>query len=269
MAILRAVDAGALTPSWVPITSSASGHTATFYVLSDAMKLGGVRISTSARVLQQIADKLTASLMTPRLLDLAFQQAQVVIPPCPMWPADETADGMDKESALMDARVAGRPGLVAPIGKNWVLSNVLTKAQPGHAALYGWAVAPEFAPIFKKNSVPTYKGVTQGVQNIQPLATPHNIDYVDYAMLNSLVRRLCIVDGVERDLWDVMQSAELAGLVSHEGPLKVLRQPGVIPMQPLGTQATSMNVGDEEWDEWPEGALAYCSACGGPCGIYG
>lgn len=263
LAILRAVDTGALAPSWVPVTSSANGHTATFYVLQDAMKLGGVRISTSARILQQIADKLSASLMTPKLLDLAFQQAQVVIPPCPLWPADETTEGMDKESALMDARVAGRPGLVAPIGKNWVLSNMLTAAKPGHAALYGWAVAPEFATVFKKANVPTYKGVTAGIQNIQPLATPHDIDYVDYAMLNSLVKRQCVVDGVKRDLWDVMRDPQLCALVSHEGPLKVLRQPGVIPMQPLGTGATSLNVG-EEGEEYD----FYCSACGGPCQIY-
>ena len=75
--ILKAVDDGLITARWTPITSTANGHTATFYVLADALTLGGVRLSTSATLLQKIADKLGASLMTPRLLDLAHQQATV------------------------------------------------------------------------------------------------------------------------------------------------------------------------------------------------
>jgi hypothetical protein len=135
----------------------------------------------------------------------------------------------------MDAAIGGRDGLVAPIGKNWVLSNELigAKARDGSvaAALYGWAVAPGFKP---PPGVDLHKGTLPGIQNIQPLSTVHSAaNYTDYAMLTSLVRRDCVVDGVQRDLWDVLRDPVLSVLVSHEGPLRVLRQPGVPTLPPL------------------------------------
>jgi len=235
-AILAACDSGQLAPAWAPITAqSPDGHTATFYVLGDALKLNGVRLSTSARVLQQLADKLGAVLMTPRLIDLAFQQAGVQVPPCPLVPNDVSTEGMDAESAKIDAYVGGREGfLIAPIGKNWVLSNVLTKAKRGHAALYGWAVGYDFGPQVAASGVKTYKGTLPSIMNIQPLATPHSMDYVDYAMLTSLARQDCVVDGQPADLRSVLTDPVLSKLCSHEGPLKLVRQPGVAELPALG-----------------------------------
>jgi hypothetical protein len=224
-AILAAVDIGQMRPVWVPVTSEANGHAATFYVLADALKINGIRISTSATVLQQIADKLGASLMTPRLLDLAFQQAQVQIPPCPLWPNDDSTSSMDAESAKMDQYARGALR-IAPIGKNWVLSNVLVNAKKDHAALYGWPIAPQFAHMFQGAGLKTFPGTLPGIANIQPLATVHDRFYTDYAMLTSLVKRACIVDGQPADFHDVLTNPTLAPLASHEGPLRILRQPG-------------------------------------------
>jgi hypothetical protein len=240
-AILDAVDGGLVTPRWTNITSSIPGHEATFQVLADGLSLGGVRLNGSATLLQKVADKLGASLMTPRLLDLAFLQATAVIPPLPMWPADDSTASMVKESQKMDAAIdalkGGKRTLVAPIGKNWVLSNALLRAKPGHAALYGWAVASEWRPLIPK--IPTYPGTLPGIQNIQPLATPHDAQYTDYAMLMDLVRRQCVVDGQPMDLLTVLRNPELAPLASHEGALQVLRQPGVPVLPPLAPLMTS------------------------------
>ena len=236
--ILGAIDDGRIVPIWHPLTVTAGGHTATFYVLEDALKLNGVRLSTTANNLQQIADKLRASLMTPRLIDLAFLHADVVIPPQTIYPPDDTTAALEKESAKMDAAIDGRAGLVAPIGKPWCLSNVLigAKARDGSiaAALYGWAVANGFTP---PAGVDLHKGTLPGIQNIQPLSTVHSAaGYSDYAMLASIVRRDVVLDGQAVDLWAVMQSRDpsVSSLVSHEGPLRVLRQPGVPVLPPIG-----------------------------------
>src|SRR5277367_6772126 len=85
-AILAAVDRGDVVPAWSRLILQAGGHTGEFDVLTDALMLGGVRLSTSAATLQTIADKLDACLMTPRLIDLAFTQAKIVIPPQPIYP---------------------------------------------------------------------------------------------------------------------------------------------------------------------------------------
>ena len=232
-AILSAVASGAASPAWTAInaTTPDGAHTGSFFVLSDGLKLNGVRLSVSAKVLQQLADMLSASLMTPRLLDLAFNQAAVKLPPCPIWPNDESTECMDRESAKMDQYVAGRIGQsIAPIGKNWVISNVLLKAAPSHAALYGWATSPEYQALMTKSGVKLYPGTLPGIMNIQPLATPHDMNYVDYAMLTNLVRRDCLVDGNPTDIQSVFTDPLLSQMVSHEGPLRVLRQPGVTPV---------------------------------------
>ena len=238
--LLTALDDGRISPVWHPLRVEANGHVAVFQVLGDALSLDGVRLSTSAYNLQQIADKLGASLMTPRLIDWCFRNANVVIPPQTIYPPDDSPAALEKESRkIEDAILAATGGvgleyggLLAPLGKNWCLSNVLMGAAPKHAALYGWACPPGYTP---PPGVALHKGTLAGISNIQPLATPHDRDYSDYAMIVSLVRRDCTLDGRPVDLQSIMQSADptIWPLVSHEGPLRVLRQPGVPILPPL------------------------------------
>jgi hypothetical protein len=245
--LLAALDDGRITPVWHPLRVAANSHVAVFQVLSDALKLDGVRLSTSAYNLQQIADKLGASLMTPRLIDWCFRNADVVIPPQTIYPPDDSSAALEKESQkIEDAILAATGGvglsyggLLAPIGKNWCLSNVLVSAAPKHAALYGWACKPGYTP---PPGVMLHKGTLTGISNIQPLATPHDQNYSDYAMLISLVRRDCTLDGVSRDLHDLLQSADptVWSLVSHEGPLRLLRQPGVPILPALPSAPTNV-----------------------------
>ena len=244
-AILAAVDRGDIKPQWTRIRSQANGHTAEFDVLADALMLDGVRISTSARTMQLLADKFSALLMTPRLLDLAFLQAPRQIPPQRLAPSAATA-AMMKESSAIDVALRtlamnGGPeaGAVAPFGKHWVLCRALDGVKPPmagrswHAALYGWPVGPQYRTAFlaSNKDVALHKGTLPGVEVVQPIATPHDFLYVDYAMTTHMVRRACTVDGKTGDVAVVLRDPVLAALASHEGPLTVLRQPGV-PVSP-------------------------------------
>jgi hypothetical protein len=238
--ILAAIEQGDIKPRWTRIRSEVRGHVGEFDVLADALTLGGIRLSTSAKTMQTIADKFASLLMTPKLLDLAFVQAPRKIAPETLSPNDSTwamvTESKAIDTALTNLAQRGGPesGAVAPFGKHWVICKALEKikvvtGKPVYAALYGWPVAPEYQQSFLKlhPGVSLHKGVVPGVLVIQPIATPHDFSYEDYAMTTHMVRRACKVDGKARDLVDVLRDPELAWLASHEGPLSVVRQPGV------------------------------------------
>ena len=266
-AILAAARGGQLEVSWSPVATAFNDHTATFQVTADGVKLGGVRLAGSANLCQQVADILGASLATPRLLDEAWLQAGLQIPPQIVAPNTSDTSAMVKHSALVDA--AGSltsSGLVMPVGKPWVLGKGISETR---AALYGWQSDP-FVRGQSRLVDPSQRIVgdsswlgdvtlsghgragalsetlcgrsvsdgvfgvvlrpspaTPGVWVIQALSYAHDPSYVDYSSSLWFVSRECIVDGVTRDLADVLRDASLAPLASHEGVLSNLRQPGV------------------------------------------
>lgn len=219
-ALLEAVQAGHLAPiCWLPVHSEHGEHRATFLVSADALRIGdahdSVRINASARTTQRIADRLECALLTTRLCDLVWEQATVRIPPCFGAPDPTMANTsrMLAHHRRVEERVAGRTGLIENVGKHWVLTNRLAGSRD-RAANYGW-YDPGAAHRHGRHTL------------WQPLGLAHDLDHVDYSQVVRLVRQRCTVDGAERDLLEVMTDPALAGLVSSEGPLRVLRQPGV------------------------------------------
>lgn len=232
-AILAAIRTGEASWTWSSITMTANGHVGVFSVMSDGLKIGGVRIAASAFVCQQVADLLSACLPTPRINDQCWLQAAIQIPPQTLWPAGTDTATMVKESSLIDGAIGNRAGLVAPVGKPWVLAKKSTTLM---TSIYGWQSAVPIA------GVPTYPSpATSNVKVVQPLSQAHFNTYVDYSSLISLVSRNCMIDGIARDLFDVLQDPVLSALVSHEGPLPVsnVRQPGVPVLPPLSGAPTN------------------------------
>ena len=97
-AILGFARTGDLACVWSPITVSVGEHTATFSVCQNGVSLGGVRLAASAALAQQVADVLQCSLGTPRLLDEAWLQATIQIPPAIVVP--NTSDTAASQAAL-------------------------------------------------------------------------------------------------------------------------------------------------------------------------
>jgi hypothetical protein len=246
--------AGDLSFSWRPITSSAGSHTAEFRVFADAAKLDGVRINASARLMQQLADRLSCSLLTPRLADLMWAQRRVTVDPF-LMPISASTDAMVRASAAYDATVTDFPGL---LGKTWCVDNALL-LHPGRAENYGLFV---LAPGGAWRGLATEACVSLPPPNrvIQGRGWAHDIDHVDYSQLVQLVSLDCTVDGRPMKLHEVAASAELAPLVNHAGVmsiggggadvLRVLRQPGVDALQPLAIVASV------PWWVWLGGAAA-------------
>lgn len=203
--LLNAIDQGLHDPpSWVAVESRYQGHVARIRVSTDALKVNGVRVNLSAIGAQHVADRLGTILPTARILDLVWQNAALKLEPCAMPPDKDmhSTKRMFDHSRCVDRRIAGRPGLAANVGKNWVVSNAL-EAETNRAANYGW---------FRRGQRP-----------IQTVGTRHDKVYADYSQIVRLVDPVVTVDGHNMDIRAVARSHELWGLVSDEGPLDVWR----------------------------------------------
>jgi hypothetical protein len=238
--ILAAVVAGEALIRWGTVTSTANGHTATFRVFADALMIQGVRCGVSAFLAQQIADVLDCRLLTPKLADLVWQGRGTTLVPYPLvHTAEDTRHmaswaWMIRESSLIDGaltKVANPSGIVQTVGKHWCLDNDLL-LHPGKAENYGWHFS---GPTFGGSAFEP--AVTLPLRVIQGRGWAHPPTHVDASQTCVLVWRNCVVDGQAALLDDVLQSSTLSALVSHQGPLKILRQPGTptpAAVPPLG-----------------------------------
>ena len=223
-AVLKRINDGDFDVSWSPIQSRSGDNTATFYVMSDALKIDGVRISVSAYLQQTIADMLGAMLLTPKIADLAWLQRDVTLKPTPR-PITSKLEGMIANSQAIDAQIpATASGILQTVGKHWVLSNELLN-HGGRAINYGWHFDNSFggqrwAPCFSDPQNPHCRV-------IQDPGWAHDPRHIDYSQTCVLVKRECLVNGHKRDLVDILKDPALAPLASHEGVLRVFRQPGV------------------------------------------
>lgn len=223
--ILQQVLAGQYAADWNPIDSFIEGHTARFWVMTDALKVEGVRVSVSATLEQQIADAIGASLLTPKLADLLHDVAEVVIGPLPRTITSSTEAMLDQDkdisAAIAKVTTAPKGAIISTVGKHWVIDQqwkTTTKA-----INYGWHFKGTTYQGIKGYPCPS--GLPYSV--IQPSSTAHDAKHVDYSQVCVLVLKACLVDGQLATLADVLTNPVLCKLACHNGPLTILRQSGV------------------------------------------
>jgi hypothetical protein len=230
--VYDAIASGNFEANFSEVLSSVGGHEARFYVFSDALKVGGVRVNVTAELQQMIADLLGCSLLTPKLADLIWIQREVGLKPHPRQITSSTeamiehSQKIDEDLSKFSESPAGK--LICTVGKHWVLDNDLL-SHPGMAENYGWHFdGPDFQGIHGE-AVATLTKDEHGqyVRLIQGRGWRHDVHHVDYSQTCVLVSRACIVDGARMLLEDVLRDPALASLASHNDPLKILRQPGV------------------------------------------
>lgn len=198
---IAAIRRGDVALRWVPIAGT------DLEVMTDALRVEGVRAPVSARTAQRIADLLTVqdpeghaiSLPTPAVVDLAFAQARLRPPPMTLWaPGRNIAEyrWAVEHSRRLDVWLLQQGSspelLVAPVGKDWVLTDRITARR---ACNYGWHRV--------------------GAPPIQPVSYRHGPDHHDYSQTLRLVR--------------VPPGADFPG----RG--RITRQPGVDPTAPAIT----------------------------------
>jgi len=118
--------------------------------------------------------------------------------------------------------------LLQTVGKAWILTNKI--AQSGKAANYGWHFpGKSFGGLAFEASVSL-----PNVRVIQGIGTKHDRYHTDYSQTCVLASQSCIYQGQERLLSDLLVDPEASKLLSVEGPLQIVRQPGVAQLDPTG-----------------------------------
>lgn len=218
--VLEAFSKGLVVCTWVSITSSIPGHTATFQVCEDAAYIeledsSRFRFQVDARLAQRCADLLEALLTTAKISDLAYQQATVKLAATilPAGPDMVTTTKSKQWNTSLEKKRDGQSGLIRDCGKAWILSNQLG-AKPNAAVNYG----------FYDPHAPYTNNV--GIKMWQTLGTRHDSAHTDYSQTLFVMGKTCEVDGETMQVVDVMTDPTLCKLLSYEGVLKFSRQPG-------------------------------------------
>lgn len=234
--ILDQVRLGLYEIPWLPITSVYNGHAARFWVSGDAMKVDGVRVNVTAMLQQQIADIIGAMLPTPRIVDLIYMEADIVLQPMPM-PITSSTVAMVDQSRKIDAAVvkvvgsidAAKGRIVSTVGKTWVVANGLL-THPGMAENYGWHFrgATFGGKAWEVNASLAKDPVTgQYLRLIQGEGWFHSSSHTDYSQNALFVLTKAELDGATVDINSILSDPSLAPLANHNGVLRVLRQPNV------------------------------------------
>lgn len=257
--LLDAIKDGKAHIDWGHVTSEHNGHKLRIAVMADAIRFDnvppmnwhreprparagerasydGVRLPVTANEMQQVADLLGSLMLTPKVLDLIWQQAKRKFDPVinvngqivAMSDIHVVHEAIEKKIAA----AGGDPGsLVASVGKFWVLSNRLVttpKFGVQTACNYGW-----------HSSGGQYPAVTKGLKVWQAEGTQHNDLHMDPSQVIRLMYQWAWLLRSGSSTWeqvnlkDIAADADLCGLINHDGILKVVRQPSVPEPQPV------------------------------------
>ena len=222
-------DVPALTWDWKPVSKKSPWYTNEVF--------DGVRLPASAEELQVIADLTGCMMLTPKVIDLIWLQAQLKFDPVlntARYPgAPSTQRTIVAESHLhvvhqeIEKKITDLGGdqgqLIASVGKYWCLINRLSNLMGlrfgvRQACNYGWP-----------SSDGRYSGVTPGIKCWQEPGYRHDHFHWDPSQTIRLMYRrakLIHADGRREwvDLHDIA-SSRYAGLIHHEtNELTYLRQ---------------------------------------------
>jgi hypothetical protein len=216
-----AKSGGTVEWSWTEITLSDGTNTAIVRGQADDFSVGTpddfLRLPLTPSRAQQIANLTGLLLPTPLLAYRTWQQATVKLTPVAMVPNKGTnLLQFAEHNAVIESQRAGRTGLIAGTKKSVVVSNIY---KPGKVLIFGW-YKPE--PDVFDNRLPMGD---PNRQPLQPLSNVHGDFYWDYSHGIRYYHPICTVNGQEMLLADLMQHPVLWKLVSHEGPLKMVRYP--------------------------------------------
>jgi len=216
-AILDAVRSESYLPvRWMPIQTSAGGHSAVLYVASDALRIGtpsdSVRVTVTHQGAQNLADMFGCALPTTKISRLVHEQAQVHLEPMPQaaWVNDGTMASADPDGRAQchGRQQAGRPQWPRGLGRQGLGTDEPSDDATTQGANFGW---------FRGDGKPW-----------QTLGLMHDTHHHDYSQSLRLVSRRVDLDNIQTaDLLDVLTNPTLSPLVSDEGVLQLRHHPTI------------------------------------------
>jgi hypothetical protein len=215
--ILALVQAGKDDHEWVPLSWTKDGRAVSVLVSRRALAVvgdDGTRLTVNATMptAQKIADMLGGAMMTTRVADEIQKQADVAFPfPEHDWNYKDLTgtktSRMYDQSAILDWKVAGRPGLVSGEGKDWIVSRRtwLEPAKAHNAVNFG--------------GYGTGSGKSPGGLRVaQSIGLAHNMGHTDYSQLLRFVKLGSLtIDGEAYDWGQALADPALSGLLQDEG----------------------------------------------------
>lgn len=195
-----------------------AAHKLVVRVLPDHLCIGTdadrLRIPLWPLTAQKVADAWNCVLPTTKLVTIIWNAAPSKVPPQPWGPPYDASmmstDRIVQHNARVEATIQklgiDATKLMSGHKKDVVLSKQLA-VKTKSVAIFGW---------YQPNGKP-----------IQPLYLGHENTYADYSHGIRMVSRECLLDDQPADLGSILMDANLAGGVSSEGALPLIRQPGV------------------------------------------
>lgn len=191
----------------------------TLAVMPDYLAIGSDRdyflMPLSPQTAQRVADLVGGSLPTPPIVDAIWAAADVRLAPTPIPPGPRMTtvavfEDHDRAVGAQRARAAEPMGALVAGHKKDVVITAELAAKQEKVAIYGW---------HRRDGRP-----------IQPLYTGHTDRWVDYSHGIRIVSRVVLVDGVRRDLADLLTDPVWAPLLSDGGVIDLPRY--AVPRSP-------------------------------------
>jgi hypothetical protein len=172
-----------------------------YFVSPDYVSIGTnddwARVPLTPMAAQIIADNLHCFLPTRKMVDDIYTQATLKLEPVPMYAFRDSSITMWQHHLIIEGQRKGKPGLIAGIKKDVVLSGKISRdTKPNREAIYGW---------HKLDGKP-----------IQPLYTGHINWWVDYSHGIRLVYQTIWVNGKPMHYTDVLKDTALQKLLCDE-----------------------------------------------------
>lgn len=233
--VLAEVRAGNFVAGWARLAIVRTSATVEIDVTSVPLALrsdeGLIYPMMSATLQQLVADEIGALLPTTLVCDEMWRQTKSRVQPMTRdWWKDgsmgEPFRLVEQSDAIAEKLSELPPGLVAFPWKTWVLGKPLELGQMRE----GMDEALNHGMYVSQGG-----SLTLGGEHvIQDEGGMHGRLEIDYSQVGVFMRNRCLVNGQEMPTADVLTSPELAFLLSDEGPLKVLRQPGSYGVDAFG-----------------------------------
>lgn len=212
--VLQAVEQGLAICEWSDIVVSSNQHHAIVRVNTDAVYVntdfGRFRPQVSAHDLQIIADTVGGHLMTSKVMDVSYQQASLKIDCTTLSPTADMAytSKSIEYNKLIEKKRNGHTGLFRDCGKTWILDNKLSisKGAINHGFYHSGA-----------------SSISGGIKLYQNAGGRHDQFHEDYSQIILLMENICVVDGQNMLVSDVMIDPELSYLLNYDGILKYTR----------------------------------------------
>jgi hypothetical protein len=177
---------------------------ATYFVAPDYLSIGSdddfVRMPMTPRTAQSAAEIFGCVLVTRKMSNDIFAQAQCKLHPKPLSVDREKVEAFVEHHRIIEAQrreKGARLGLLVAGTKKDVVLSARLKDAPGRVAIFGWHFSDGRA--------------------IQPLSVVHRETYVDYSHGIRLASRVVQMEGGTREIAEIWVDMELCELISDEG----------------------------------------------------